>query len=112
MRRRVKIGPLKIGVKKVYPELEDLEVTPTTEEQIFKSEKYGYNEVKVKGADLREDLSNELTEQDTLLTEQETTIEDIILALENKSAGGTIPKVEGNILILSSGNVKGGVLSI
>jgi len=47
MQRRVKIGPLKIGVKKIYPELEDLEVTPTTEEQIFKSEKYGYNEVHI-----------------------------------------------------------------
>ena len=35
-------------IKEIYPELEDLEVTPTTEEQIFKSEKYGYNEVKVK----------------------------------------------------------------
>lgn len=37
-----------------------------------------------------EDLTEELTEQDNLLTVQETTIEDIINALENKSAGGGI----------------------
>ena len=32
-------------VDRQYPELEDLEITPTTEKQIFKSDKYGYNEV-------------------------------------------------------------------
>ena len=101
MRRRVKIGPLKIGIKKVYPELEDLEVTPTTEEQIFKSEKYGYNEVKVKGTEgLVEDLNVELTEQDNLITNQETKIEDIINALEGKSAG-IIP--EGTLDITENG---------
>ena len=35
----------------VYPELEDLEVTPSAEEQIFKSDKYGYDEVVVNGDD-------------------------------------------------------------
>lgn len=35
-----------------------------------------------------EDLSNELNEQNTLLSNQETTIEDIISALEGKVAGG------------------------
>lgn len=44
---------LKLKLNKViikeYPELEDLEITPTTEEQSFKSEKYGYGNVIVKG---------------------------------------------------------------
>lgn len=31
-----------------FPELEDLEVTPTTEEQNFKADKYGFDNVKVK----------------------------------------------------------------
>lgn len=84
----ISLGNIKVDIQKVYPELEDLEVTPTREEQKFKSSKYGYNEVTVKGVDLKEDLSVELTEQDNLLNTQETTIEDIITALEGKSAGG------------------------
>lgn len=101
VQKKIEIGNLKFGIKKVYPELEDLEVTPTTEEQIFKSEKYGYNEVKVKGTEgLAEDLKVELTEQDNLITNQETKIEDIINALEGKSAG-IIP--EGTLEITENG---------
>ena len=37
-----------ISTAKVYPELEDLTVIPSFEEQNFKSERYGYNNVKVK----------------------------------------------------------------
>lgn len=33
--------------ERVYPELEDLEVTPSTQEQTFKSNKYGFGTVKV-----------------------------------------------------------------
>ena len=36
------------NIIKIKPELENLEVTPTTEEQSFKSEKYGFENVKVK----------------------------------------------------------------
>ncbi len=72
----------------IHRELEDLVVTPTSEEQIFKSEKYGYDKVTVKGADLREDLSTELTEQDELLSEQEVTIDDIVEALKDKAGVG------------------------
>lgn len=50
---KISIKPAKIGIhidtEKVYPELEDIEITPTTEEQKIKSENYyGYNEVTVK----------------------------------------------------------------
>ena len=44
----IEIGDMELDVVKVYPELEDLEVTPSTEEQNFKSSKYGFNNVKVK----------------------------------------------------------------
>ena len=42
------IGDLELNVVKETPELEDLIVIPSAEEQNFKSEKYGYNNVKVK----------------------------------------------------------------
>ena len=38
-------GKLNNAIVKEYPQLEDLEVTPSTEEQNFKSSKYGYNNV-------------------------------------------------------------------
>lgn len=41
------VGEMELDVIKQFPELENLEVTPTSEEQVFKSEKYGYGEVKV-----------------------------------------------------------------
>lgn len=49
-------GKLNNAVIKEYPELEDLEVTPSTEQQSFKSNKYGYDNVIVKRIE-----SNELT---------------------------------------------------
>lgn len=41
------------GAERVYPELEDLEVTPTNKEQNFKSSKYGFNNVKVNAIDTK-----------------------------------------------------------
>ena len=85
VKQKINIGEIRIGVKKLYSSSGDVE-----------------------------DLNNELTEQDELITEQEVTIENIISALEGKSVsgGGISPKVEGNMLILSSVNIEGGVLSI
>ena len=39
---------------RIYPELEDLEITPSSVEQNFKSEKYGYDNVKVKAIETEE----------------------------------------------------------
>lgn len=40
---------LDVGIKEIYPPIEDLEVTPTTEEQIFTHENsYGYDKITVK----------------------------------------------------------------
>ena len=39
----------KYATIKEYPELENIEITPSKEEQTFKSDKYGYDEVKVNG---------------------------------------------------------------
>jgi surface protein len=100
-------------IQEIYPELEDLEITPKAEEQNFKSNKYGYNNVKVKAVESEElhiipsteeqikegifnkvtveaieDLDNELTEQNGLITEQETAIDDILEALHDKAGIG------------------------
>lgn len=47
-------GKLNNAIEKVYPELEDLVVTPSSEEQIFTSTKYGFDEVKLKGVEIKE----------------------------------------------------------
>lgn len=41
-------GQLNNAIEKVYPELEDITITPTSIEQNFKSSMYGYDNVKVK----------------------------------------------------------------
>ena len=41
-------GKVNNATVEVYPELENLEVTPSIEEQNFKSELYGYDNVKIK----------------------------------------------------------------
>ena len=40
LKKKIYIGNVRIGVKKIFPELEDLEITPSEEEQNFKSSKY------------------------------------------------------------------------
>ena len=51
LKKKINFGDIKLGVKKVYPELENIEITPSGFEQKFKSEKYGYNEIKVKAVE-------------------------------------------------------------
>ena len=45
-----------------------------------------------------EDLSTELTEQDNLITDQETTIEDVMLVLQNKAAGSSEVNLQEKIV--------------
>lgn len=47
-------GKLNNAVIRVYPELENLTVTPSTEQQIFKSSKYGYDNVIVEAVQSEE----------------------------------------------------------
>lgn len=72
------------------------------------------NKVKELSINQGEDLITELTEQDNLLTTQKISLEDVKRALQNKigGSGGISPTVEGNTLILSSGKIEGGVLSV
>lgn len=48
------IEDIELDVVKEFPELEDLEVIPSGEEQNFKSNKYGYDNVKVKAVESEE----------------------------------------------------------
>lgn len=114
----INLGKLELDVIKEKPPLEDLEITPTKEEQVFKSQNhYGYDEVKVNAISLQdkritinengthnivadegytglnqvsvtvdaiEDLGEELETYNTELTEQETTIDNIIEMLKSK----------------------------
>ena len=44
-------GRLNNAVEKVYPELEDLIIKPSSVKQTFKSKKYGYDEVEVEAVE-------------------------------------------------------------
>lgn len=50
----ISLGNIKVDIQKVYPELEDLQVTPSGVEKDFKSKKYGYSNVKVKAIEIKE----------------------------------------------------------
>ena len=54
LEEELNIGEIELDVIKEYPELESLEVTPTSQEQTFKSDKYGYSNVKVKAIESEE----------------------------------------------------------
>lgn len=78
-----------MGIKEIYPPIENLEVTPTKEQQVFNHENsYGYDKVIVKPIPdeyiVSEDLTEELNTYNNELTEQETLINDIIEALKSK----------------------------
>jgi len=63
----INIKPAKVNidfsVQKVFPELEDIEITPKGVEQNFKSNKYGYNNIKVKKVELQPNKVVAPTEQ-------------------------------------------------
>ena len=78
-----------VGVKEIHPFIEDLKVTPSKELQVFKHENsYGYDKVTVEPIPdeyiVSEDLTEELNTYNTELTEQETLINSIIEALNNR----------------------------
>lgn len=99
-------GVLHGSTVNVYPELEDLEITPSGVEQNFKSEKYGYNNVKVNAV-----ISDTLN---VIPIEENQQIVGLfgIVNVEKIPEKYVIPEVKENILMLSKGNIEGGVLTI
>ena len=117
-------GKINEKVVEIYPELENLVIEPSLEEQHFKSEKYGYNEVTVKGvtAEIDKDIKPENIKEGVEILGVEggykgidtsdgtATADDI---LENKTAyvnnekvTGTIGKYDGSY----EGNADGGLV--
>ena len=107
----------------IYPELEDLVVEPSLEEQILKPEKYGYSEVTVKGvtAEIDEDIKPENIKEGVEIlgveggykgidtSDATATADDI---LEGKTAYVNKQKLEGAIGKYDgsySGNISAGV---
>ena len=54
LEEELNIGEIELDVIKEYPELESLEVIPTSEKQTFKSNEYGYDEVIVNAIESEE----------------------------------------------------------
>lgn len=54
-------GKVNSSTIRIYPELENIEIVPTLEDQVFKSKKYGFEEIKLKGVDasIDEDIKPE-----------------------------------------------------
>lgn len=93
-------GKLNNAVVREYPELEDLTVTPSAEEQHFKSEKYGYDNVIVKAIAIETEELNIIPSTETQIKEglyNKVTVEgDSNLVSENIKEGTEIFGVQGN----------------
>jgi surface protein len=91
------INVLEEEITKVYPELEDLEITPSGVEQKFKSKKYGYDNVTVKAIETEEIniIPSIETQINDGLFNKVTVIGDENLVAKNIVKGATIFGVEG-----------------
>ena len=91
--------PMSVIIKtaQVKPELEDLEITPSGVEQNFKSNKYGYNNVKVKAVESEELTITPNTEEQVKegMFNKVTVAGDTELKAENIKEGVNIFGVEG-----------------
>lgn len=96
-------GKVSVGVEKIYPELEDLTVTPTAFEQNFKSSKYGYDNVKVEAIDIK------LQSKEVIPTKNEQLIaaDNGYTALSDVKVQAVTSSIDSNI---DEKNIKKGVV--
>lgn len=111
-------GKTNASIIRIYPELENLEITPTLEDQKFKSEMYGFDEVNVKGVNayIDEDIKPEYIKEgiDILgvvgnfkgidTSDATATAADMLLGktayVKNQKIEGTIQDFTGNLVII------------
>lgn len=91
---------VELNAKKILPQLEDIEITPSTTDKVYKSKDYyGYNEVIVKGVEgglvSVEDYYLEGTTLYVLLSNGQTLVIDIS---ESEDTEFTIQKIEEMII--------------
>ena len=116
-------GKVNASTIRIYPELENIEIVPTFEDQVVKPEKYGFEEVKVKGIDasIDEDIKPENIKEGAEIlgvagsfkgidTSDATALsEDILVGktayVNNEKIEGTIQEYDGsNNIILEDKN--------
>lgn len=96
LEEEIEIGGIELDVEKVYPELEDLEVTPSSIEQNFNHpNSYGYDNVKVKAV-----------ESDTLNITPTTQSQEHIGLYGTVNVSGVNSSIDSNI---KAENIKEGV---
>lgn len=114
--RQPLLGKLNYAIQEIKPELENLTVTPLTEEQKFKSEKYGYDEVIVERvtADIDPNIKSEnIKVGETILgvpggykgidtSDADATANDIAM---NKTAYVNGEKLEGTLFELETASI-------
>ena len=124
VKEETNIGNVKLDYVKEFPELEDLEIIPTTEEQNFKSSKYGYDNVKVKRvtSDIDKDIQAENIKKGINIlgvdgsyegidtTNATATANDILKGktayANNQEITGTIEEYDGSFEGSASGGIK------
>lgn len=96
-------------VIEIKPTLDNLVVTPSEEEQVFKHpNSYGYDEVRVKAIEgVKEDLTTELTEQNEIIITQSSIIEEILkeLGILDDLTDEQITALENMIISIENGEL-------
>ena len=118
IRKKINLGNASMGIKKIYPPLEDIEITPTNEEQVFESEVYGFKKIRVKkveGEELTiipsaEEQVNEGLFEKVVTKPIESTELILVPSTENQINEGLYNKVtvEGDSNFIES-NIRSGV---
>lgn len=88
-------GKLNNEVKKVFPELEDIEIEPTAVIQQYKSEKYGFNNVTVKP--VTSEIDSNIQEENIVVGKTILGVQGNVIALKGQEKNVT-PSVEEQII--------------